>query len=87
MTKLLSPGVLFSTAVNAEVAAEPLILGILFSMSVILGLQSVFLTSPLVSGIFLPASLIFFAKSDLSVSHLDFKTNLLESILFTLVAN
>ena len=61
---------LFSTAVNAELVAKPVILGILFSISVILAFKSVFLASSLVSGIFLSASLIFFSKSDLSVSYL-----------------
>ena len=51
LTKLLTLGILFSTAVNAEVVVKPSILGILLSISFILTLQSVFLTSPLVSGI------------------------------------
>ena len=39
LTKLLTSGVLlFSTVVNAAVVAEPLILGILLSISVILTL-------------------------------------------------
>ena len=59
MTKLLILGIVFSSAVNAEVVAKPLILSILFSISVILAVQSNFQTSPLVSG-------IFFSKSDLS---------------------
>ena len=45
MTKLVISGILFSTVINAEVVAKPLILGILLSVSVILALQSVFLTS------------------------------------------
>ena len=73
-------GILSSTEVNAEFVAKPLILGILFSMSVILVLWSVFLTSLLVSGILL-------SSSDLSVSYFVFKTNPLVSILFTLVTN
>ena len=64
LTKLLTFGILFSTAVNAELVAKPLILGILFSISVILELQSVLLINALVSGTFLPTSLIFFSKSD-----------------------
>ena len=36
---------------------------------------------------FLSASLIFFSKSDLSVSYLVFKTNPLVSILFTFATN
>ena len=41
MTKLLTFDILFST-VNAELVANPVILGILFSISVILALKSVF---------------------------------------------
>ena len=58
-TKLLTLGILFSTAVNAELVAKPLILNFTFyftNFSIII----CFLTSPLVSG-------IFFFKSDLSV--------------------
>ena len=36
MTKLLILSILFSTAVNIEVVAKPLILGILLSISLIL---------------------------------------------------
>ena len=36
LTKLLTLGVLFSAAVNVEVVTEPLIFGILFSISLIL---------------------------------------------------
>ena len=82
MTKLATLGIVFSTAVNAELVAKPVIL-ILLSISLISVLQSVFLTSPLVSDSFLSASLIFFYKSDLSVSYLGFKTNPLVSVLFT----
>ena len=42
LTKLLTFGILFSTAVNAELVAKLLILGILPSTSVILELKSVF---------------------------------------------
>ena len=42
LTKLLTSGVLFSTAVNAELVARPLTLGILPSISVILAFKSVF---------------------------------------------
>ena len=35
LTKLLTIGILFSTAVNAELVAKPVILGILLSVSVI----------------------------------------------------
>ena len=38
MTKLLILGTLFATAVNAEVVAKPLTLGILLSVSVVLAL-------------------------------------------------
>ena len=41
-TKLLTSGILFSTAVNAELVAKPVILGILPSISVTLALKSVF---------------------------------------------
>ena len=59
---------------------------ILFSN--VVGAKSVFfLTSPLVSGILLPASLYLFYKSNLSVLYLVFKTNPLISILFTLATN
>ena len=52
LTKLLTSGILFSTAVNAQLVAKPLTLGISPFISVILALQSVFLKSPLVSEIF-----------------------------------
>ena len=42
VTKLVTSGILFSTAVNAELVARPLILDILSSTSVILELKSVF---------------------------------------------
>ena len=80
LTKLLTSSILFSTAVNAEVVAKPIIIGVLFFISVILTLQSNFLTIPLVSG-------ISFSKSGLSVPYLIFKTNSLVSILFTLATN
>ena len=44
-TRLLISGILFSTAVNSEIVAKPLILGILSSTSLILELKSVFLPS------------------------------------------
>ena len=46
-TKLLTLGILFSTADNAELVAKPPILGILLSISLILEFKSVFLTKPL----------------------------------------
>ena len=51
LTKLLTLGILFSTVVNAVFVAKLLISGILPSISVILVLQSVVLTRPLVSGV------------------------------------
>ena len=86
-TKLLTSGISFSTAVSHELVAKPVILGILFSISVISAFKSVFLTRSLVSGIFLSASLIFFSKSDLSESYVVFKTNLVLSMLFTFATN
>ena len=80
MTNLLILSILFQTVVNPAFVAKPLILGILPSISVILALQSVFLTRPLGPG-------IFFSNSALSVSYLVFKTNALVSILFTLATN
>ena len=59
---------------------KPLILGILFNISIILVLQFVCLTSPIVSG-------VSFSSFDLSVSYLVFKRNPLVSILFTLATN
>ena len=52
----------------------------LLSISVILVLQSVFSTRPLLSG-------ILFFNSNFSVSYLVFKINALVSILFTLATN
>ena len=40
--KLLTSGILFSAAVNAELVAKPVVVGILFSISVILAFKSVF---------------------------------------------
>ena len=80
----LTSGILFSAAVNAELVARPVILGVLPSILVILAFKSVFLATSLVSVIYLSASLIFFSKSDLSVSYLVFKTNPVIRILFTL---
>ena len=86
-TKLLTSGILFSTAVNAKLVATSVILGILPSISVILAFKSVFLARSLVSGIFLSESLILFSKFDLSVSYVVFKTNPVVSMLFTLATN
>ena len=52
LTKLLTSGILFSAAVNSELVAKPVMLGILPSISVTLVLKSVFLTKVLISGIF-----------------------------------
>ena len=49
LPRLLTSGILFSTAVNAAAVAKPAILGILPSISVILTLKIVFLTGLLVS--------------------------------------
>ena len=51
-TKLLTSDILFSTAVNSELVAEPVILGILLFISVSLAFRSVFLARSLVSQIF-----------------------------------
>ena len=82
LTELLTSGILFPTAVNAELVAKLVILGILVSISVSSAFKSAFLARSLVSGIFLPASLILFSKSDSSVSYVVFKTNPAVSILF-----
>ena len=42
VTKLLTFGILFPTAVNVELVANPVILGILFSISVTIAFKSVF---------------------------------------------
>ena len=75
LTRLLMLGILFSTAVNAEVAAK---LSLLFSIIYLL-------LSPLISGIFLTTSLTFFSIPNLSVPYLGFNTNQLLSITFTFV--
>ena len=77
MTKLLLLGILFSTAVNAEIVANTRYLIFYFvNFSIVV----CSLTSPL-------ASEIFFFNFDLSVSYLVFKTNSLVSILFTFATN
>ena len=86
-TKLLTPGILFSAAVNAELIARPVILGLLPSISVILAFKSVFQLDHLYQEFFLSASLIDFSKFDLSVSYVVFKTNPVVSMLFTLATN
>ena len=85
LAKLLTFGILFSTAVNAELVANPVILGISFSSSVILAFKCVFLARSIVLGIFFSASLNFFSRSDLPVSYLVFKTNSVASMLSTFV--
>ena len=80
MTKLLTSGILFSTALTAEFVGQPVVLGILLSISVILASNSVFLARLFVSG-------IFFSKLDLSLSYVAFKINPVVSILFTFSTN
>ena len=87
MNNALTLRILFPTAVNAELVANPVILSILFFISVILAFKSVFLARSLVLGIFFYASLIFFSKSDLPVSYLVFKTNSVVLMLSTFVTN
>ena len=43
VTRPVKSGILFSTTVNAELVANPLMFGILLSTSVILAIKSVFL--------------------------------------------
>ena len=74
---ILLTGISFSTAVNTELVAKSLILGMSFSNSVTLAIQFVFLTSTLVSRMFI-------SSSDLSVLYYVFKINPLVSILFIL---
>ena len=64
--KLLTLGILFSTAVNTDVVTKLLTLGILPSLSLNLALQSDFLIKLLVSG-------IFFSNFVLSASYLILK--------------
>ena len=73
--------------VNAELVANPVILGILPSISVTLALKFVFLTKLLTSGTFLSTLLILSSKSDLSFSYLVFKTNFVVSMLPTFPTN
>ena len=68
LARLLVLGIAFLTAVNAAVAATKLVIvGILPSVTLIFAFQSVSLTSPLISDIFLSESLVFFSSLDLSV--------------------
>ena len=83
LTKLLTSGILFSTAVNADFVAKPLISGILFSTAV----KAEFLTKSLISGIFFSILLILSSKSDPSFSYLVLETKFLLSIPFTLLTN
>ena len=64
LTKLLILGILFSTAVNEEVVARPVILGISFFTSFIFVLRLVLVTKLLISGIL---SSIFFTLALYSV--------------------
>ena len=83
LTKPLTSGILFLTAANSGLVAAPPAC----AMSLANYIFSVTLTKPLVSGIFFSASLVFFFKSDLSVSYVVFKTNPVVSILSTFVTN
>ena len=76
LTKLLTPGTLFPTAVNLVFVAKLLTSRILSSNSV----SFVFLTKSVTSG-------IYFSNSALSVWYLAFKTNVLVSIWFTFAAS
>ena len=76
LTKLLTLGILFFTAVNAVFVAKLLTSGILFPNSV----SFIFSTKSVTLG-------IFFSNSVLSVWYLVFKTNAPVSILFTFAAN
>ena len=76
LTKLLTLGILFFTAVNAVFVAKILTSGILFPNSV----SFIFSTKSVTLG-------IFFSNSVLSVWYLVFKTNAPVSILFTFAAN
>ena len=80
LTKLLTLGILFSTAVNAEVVAKPLILRISFLTSFIFVLRIGLVAKLLVSGIL---SSIFFSLALYSVflttSFLTTLLNLLKS--------
>ena len=76
LNKLLTSGILFSTALNAVFVAKLLISGILFCNSV----SYSFLTNSVTLG-------ILFSNSYLSVSYLVFKTKPLASMLFTLETN
>ena len=58
LTKLLILGILFSTAVNEEVVARPVILGISFFTSFIFVLRLVLVTKLLISGILSSISFI-----------------------------
>ena len=86
VTRLVISGILFSTVVNDELVARPLIFvtpGILFSTAV----KADFLTNSLTSGIFFSILSILSSKSDPSFSYLVLETKFLLSILFTLLTN
>ena len=74
MTKLLVSGILFSTAVNAEVVAKPVILGISFLTSFIFVLRLLLVAKLLIPGIL---SSIFFILALYSVF---LKTSLLTKL-------
>ena len=74
MTRLLTFGISFSTAVNAEVVAKPLILGISVLTSFIFVLKIVLVVKLVISGI---SSSIFF----ISILYSVFLTTTLLSLL------
>ena len=78
LTRLLTSGILFSPAVDAEVVAKPLTSGFLFSTAA----KADFLTKSLTSGIFL--SIFTYHPS---FSYLVFITKFVVSISFTLTTN
>ena len=81
MTKLPVSGILFSTAVNAEVAAKPLILGISFLTSFMFVLRILLVAELLISGIL--SSIFFFLALYsvlLTTSFLTALLNLLKSV-------
>ena len=69
LSKLLTLGILFSTAVRAVVVTKSVILGILFSTSFILALRVVLVATLVISGIFyLSIIYIFFNKTIFTAS-------------------
>ena len=87
LTRLVTSSILLSTSLRAGVVAKPVRVGITFNPSDLSFKICFFLTSPLVSDSSLPASSIFFSRSDVLVLHCVFKTNLLVLMALTLVTN